>query len=207
MRYVLGSRSPRRRELLSLIVPPDRIEARPPLNSEELGFDGLSTQDAILDRLVEIARTKRDQVAPLCPASASDPAILICADTTIIGFDDAGVATSLGNPPDDAWADVVRAWFQRYLAGRWHLAATALIVERLDDGRRVESIATTRVRFRSDCEQRLEWYLAKGESRGKAGGYALQAIGSIFVEEVIGSLTNVVGLPLENLLSSLDQLR
>jgi septum formation protein len=52
------------------------------------------------------------------------------------------------------------------------------------------------VTFGADGQPFLEWYLATGEPRGKAGGYALQGAGSLFVERVNGSPSNVVGLPL-----------
>ena len=55
----------------------------------------------------------------------------------------------------------------------------------------------TEVTFRDDAEALLDWYIATEESRGKAGGYAIQGAGSVFVTHVAGSLSNVIGLPLE----------
>ena len=60
--------------------------------------------------------------------------------------------------------------------------------------------------FIADVEKHLEWYIETGEPRGKAGGYAIQGAGSIFVSQVTGSLTNVIGLPLEALLSAFEEL-
>ena len=51
---------------------------------------------------------------------------------------------------------------------------------------------------------RLDWYLSTQESRGKAGGYAIQGAGSIFVNRIEGSLSNVVGLPLETVFEMLN---
>jgi len=51
--------------------------------------------------------------------------------------------------------------------------------------------------MRPDVEPLLDWYLSTGESRGKAGGYAIQGAASVFVTQVSGSLSNVIGLPLE----------
>ena len=112
----------------------------------------------------------------------------------------------LGQPPDsDDWPDVVREWFDRYLLGRDHTAASAVCVA-VADGRRCERVVKTRVRFDSSSKRWLEWYLRTGEPRGKAGGYALQGAGGLFATEIEGSLSNVVGLPLRELLEMLEEL-
>jgi septum formation protein len=112
-------------------------------------------------------------------------------------------------PPDDSWAETVRRWFREDYASKTHLAATALCVQRLGEnaaGRspRMTCVVTSRVTFVDDVDHWLDWYLATGEPRGKAGGYALQGAGSIFISKVEGSLSNVVGLPLVELLEMLD---
>lgn len=65
--------------------------------------------------------------------------------------------------------------------------------------------AQSHVWFREDAEPLLDWYLATNEPLGKAGGYALQGLGSVFVTRVEGSITNVVGLPLEAITELLPQ--
>ena len=60
--------------------------------------------------------------------------------------------------------------------------------------------------MRKDADTLLDWYLTTGESRGKAGGYAIQGAASVFVTQVEGSLSNVVGLPLEETLAMLGEL-
>jgi septum formation protein len=113
----------------------------------------------------------------------------------------------LGQPPDDvSWQETVRRWFREDFAGKTHLVATALILEQVDNGKRVSRVVTSRVTFANDVDRWLDWYLATGESRGKAGGYALQGAGGIFVSKVEGSLSNVVGLPLAELLEMLAAL-
>lgn len=190
---ILGSRSPRRLELLSCIVPPDRIIVVPPRQTEEADFAGLTTEAAIETRLREIARTKNDDVrSQLSPGWQA----VLTADTTIVGRTDAGQPVVLGQPPDDdSWRDVVRGWFRDYYFGRTHAALTAVCVT-APDGRRFERVVRSEVTFAAGGEPFLEWYLATGEPRGKAGGYALQGAGSLFVERVHGSPSNVVGLPL-----------
>jgi septum formation protein len=211
-RVILGSRSPRRRELLALLVPAECIEILPPASSEEPGFDGLTDWPAIRTRLQEIACHKAEHVRQQLGSRAATVTVLT-ADTTIIcgsGPDLADHSTDpgallrppllvLGQPPEDEnWAAVVRDWFVEHYAGRTHVAATAVCLV-MPDGTRHERVATTAVTMRADVELWLDWYLATGEPRGKAGGYALQGAGSAFVTRVTGSLSNVVGLPLETL--------
>ncbi len=206
-RYILGSRSPRRRELLACLIPDDQIEVLAPPSTDEAGFEGLSTWPGIRQRLIEIARHKAEQVARQIehrPAGLT----IIAADTTVIAStemeaasleDGSAALLSLGQPPeDDTWSEVVRSWFHDYYAGRTHWAATALVV-RHSDGRQSCDVVTTAVTMRSDVEPLLDWYLATGESHGKAGGYALQGAGSLFITRIDGSLSNVIGLPLERL--------
>jgi len=74
-------------------------------------------------------------------------------------------------------------------------------------GTSVERIVKSDVTFIPDVERHLEWYIRTGEPRGKAGGYAIQGAGSIFISKVTGSLSNVVGLPLEALLDAFEELQ
>lgn len=199
---VLASRSPRRLELLRLIVPESQIEIRPPRSTVEEGFDGLVDLPAIRQRLAAIARKKGIDVQTHLEKSrttdsADNPPVIIAADTAIVVPHGSGLPIVLGQPPaDDSWPQVVRDWFVSYYAGRTHLVLTALSVF-TPAGRIVERIVTSEVTIRPDVECFLEWYLTTGEPRGKAGGYAIQGAGSIFVTNVAGSLSNVVGLPLE----------
>lgn len=209
-RYVLGSRSSRRRELLELIVPAEQIEVLPPCNAEEAGFEDLHDLTAIESRLREIARTKCDdvwqQVQRRATGDASDDTVIIAADTAIVVHDAKGKQLVLGQPPnDDTWQAVVRQWFMEHYAGKTHLAFTALCVQAAS-GTRIEKIARSEVTVIADVAKHLDWYLATGEPHGKAGGYALQGAGSIFISHVTGSLSNVIGLPLEALLKVLDEL-
>jgi septum formation protein len=190
---ILGSRSPRRLELLSLLVPRDQIEVRAPKSPDEAGFEGLATESEIEHRLQQIARDKSADVA--AQFSNDSPAILT-ADTTIVGWDADGRLAVLGQPPDDdTWPDVVREWFHTYYLGRTHVALTAVCL-RTPDGHLHEAVARSEVTFRSADEATLDWYLATGESRGKAGGYGLQGAADVFVERIVGSPSNIVGLPL-----------
>lgn len=211
-RFVLASRSPRRSELLRLVIPNALVEVVPPRDAVEPGFEGLHDLPAIERRLLEIARGKADdvwaQVSGGKHAASADRnhRVIIAADTIIVAHERESVRLqALGQPPaDETWRGVVGEWFRKYYRTP-HLAVTGLCLL-TEPHRRIERAVSTRVSFRADSERWLDWYLDTGESRGKAGGYAIQGAGSIFVEQVEGSISNVVGLPLEALLESLDEL-
>lgn len=204
-RIILGSRSPRRRELLAQVVPADRIHVLPPTNPDELGFADCSDWDAILCRLQQIVAEKgRDVLTQLSSLPLSWQAVIV-ADTIVAVPDGTERHSStdwlvLGQPPDDSdWAATVASWFRDRFAGRTHRVLTAIEII-TPSGQLETDVVVSHVTFRRDVEPWLDWYLSTGESRGKAGGYALQGAASAFIERVEGSLSNVIGLPLEALL-------
>ena len=90
----------------------------------------------------------------------------------------------------------------RLLSGRNHRVYTAICLVTPKEGFR-QRLVETRVRFKRLSEQDIEAYLASGEWRGKAGGYAVQGLAGTFVVKIVGSYTNVVGLPLYETMSLL----
>ena len=196
---VLASRSPRRLELLSSIAPRAAIRVVPPTSHVEEEFEGLRTLAAIEERAAEIAATKCDDVLGQL-GNAAVEAIVIAADTVVV-VETGDRLLALGQPPEPNWQQVVRSWFVEHYAGRTHRVLTALCVATPTG--RYEKVITTHVTFRDDVASYLDWYLQTEEPRGKAGGYAIQGAGSLFVDRVEGSLTNVVGLPLRELLDLL----
>ncbi len=201
---VLGSRSPRRKELLAHLLPNGerQIEILPPSSSEEAGFAGITNWDDITTRLQSIARTKLDDVLRQIQDREHQP-IVITADTVIVATDpeNANHHVVLGQPPKDDWQNTVRDWFQRFLLGATHRAATAFYVS--DGAKTIEQIVRTDVTFHNLPDTWIEWYLQTEEPIGKAGGYAIQGAGSVFVSSVNGSLSNVIGLPQRELLETL----
>lgn len=184
MRLILGSASPRRRDLLSRIgVVPDEIRAA--------GIDETAARDELPRPYAErIAREKaaalRDAVTPSSgdgPGSGDD--LILTADTVV----SAG-RRILGKPADTAEAGA----FLRLLSGRRHRVTTSVCLSR-GDTHRVRTVET-RVRFKRLSEAEIAGYLASGEWRGKAGGYAIQGIAGAFIPAINGSYSNVVGLPL-----------
>jgi septum formation protein len=101
-------------------------------------------------------------------------------------------------PADDVAAvDALAA-----LSGGWHEVTTAFAVV---GRRRVEGAVHTRVRFRTLTAGEIRAYVASGEARDKAGAYGIQGAGGALVAEIRGSYTNVVGLPLEEVLAALAE--
>jgi len=91
----------------------------------------------------------------------------------------------------------------RMLRGRAHRVHTAVCLLTPDDRWR-ERVVETRVRFRNLTNQEIFNYIASGEWKGKAGGYAIQGIAGSFVVKLVGSYTNVVGLPLTEVVNLLQ---
>ena len=169
-RLVLASASPRRLELLAAlgVVPEVR-----PAHVDETPEPG-EAPDALTIRL---ASTK-------VAAVARPGELVIGADTEVVV--DGAV---LGKPVDPA--DGAR--MLRLLSGRRHDVVTGVAVEA--DGRVVTALASTEVRFRPLDEADVAWYAATREGADKAGGYGIQGAASLFVESIVGSYANVVGLP------------
>ena len=215
---VLGSRSPRRCELLSSIVPPERMIVLPPLTPEELCFDDVTTDAAIENRLRSIVLRKHADVtarlqtepewAGLRPAghgySVADDHVVLVADTIVVAATTADQRIVLGQPPAANWQYEVRRWLSMLLSGRTHSVLTCFRVTR--GSHSVERIVQTGVTFHELSDAIIEWYLAAAESPGKAGGYAIQGRGAALVCGLHGSLTNVIGLPLIEVADSLRQL-
>lgn len=216
---VVGSRSPRRLDLLSAALPDRELVVCPPLNADEPGFDDVTTLAGFESRIGEIVVAKLADVLQQLTINdvaarsqfAADEFAVICADTTVIVTDDAGRPLSLGQPPETTdWQAVVSGWFRQYLAGRTHTVMSGVSVARCchstGETKVLDRICSTQVTMRSDIDGWLDWYLATGEPIGKAGGYAIQGAGSVFVTKLDGSYSNVVGLPLEETLAMLREL-
>lgn len=172
-RLVLASASPRRRELLAALGL--TFETRPAEVSESL-----LTGESPFDAAERLAREKAARVA----FELAESAAVVAADTIVV-LD--GVA--LGKPTDRA--DAVR--MLRALAGRSHDVVTGLAV--WASGRTFSGREVTRVVFSPMTEGEILAYAASGEPDDKAGAYALQGIGSVFIERIEGSPSNVIGLP------------
>jgi septum formation protein len=184
---VLASASPRRRELLArlgleLIVAPVDVDETP-LAGE--------TPAAYVRR---VAAAKCDAAVAARAGQLPDLPVL-GADTTVIVS-----AQILGKAADAADARRMLA----LLAGRRHEVTTAYRIRFAE--RMLERAVTTLVSFRPLQPAELDAYVASGEWEGKAGAYAIQGIAAAFVTDVRGSHTNVIGLPVAEVLADLQAL-
>lgn len=122
--------------------------------------------------------------------------LVVLGADTIVAFD----GRVFGKPADE---DDARRMLGA-LSGRSHLVVGAMALISGDGEHRVS--ATTQVRFRTIDARMLDWYIATGEWRERAGAYAIQGAGTALVRELDGEYENVVGLPLAKLLDIYPQL-
>lgn len=172
-RLILGSGSPRRLELLAQLgVVPDDV--RPP-DIDETPRPGEIPRDYC-------ARIADEKVRAVV-TGAED--IVLCADTTV-----ALGRRILGKPEDAGEA----AKFLLALSGRRHRVITSVALRR---GEKVwQRTVDTRVKMKPLSDAELNWYLATGDWKGKAGAYGIQGPAGALIPWISGSFTAVVGLPL-----------
>jgi septum formation protein len=180
-RLVLASGSPRRLSLINQAgIEPDALR---PAELDETPRKG-ELPRACATRL---ARAKAE--AALASVSVDEElkgAFIIAADTV--------VAVGRRILPKAELLDEAQQCL-RLLSGRNHRVYTGLCIVTPKESFR-QRLVETRVRFKRLGEEDIEAYLASGEWRGKAGGYAIQGLAGSFVVKMVGSYTNVVGLPL-----------
>ena len=186
---VLASASPRRVTLLAQVgVTPDALR---PASIDETPKRGEMPR-ALVSRLARAkAEVARNQIANDRDLAG---AYVLAADTVV-----AMGRKVLMKPAhiEEAMASL------QLLSGRTHKVQTCVCLITPDDRIRTK-IVDTRVRFRYINKAELESYIASREWRGKAGGYAIQGLAGCFVQRIIGSYTNVVGLPLTEVVGLLN---
>lgn len=114
-------------------------------------------------------------------------------DSLVLGADTV-VGVGRRSLPKAADADEARRFLSLLSGRRHHVYGGVCIID--PDGTPHTRLIDTAVKFKRLSEQDIERYIASGEWEGKAGAYAIQGLGAIFVEKIIGSYTNVVGLSL-----------
>ena len=187
VRFVLASSSPRRLALLRQIAyAPDSVVA-PSVDESPLPRE-LPRQYA-----ARLARLKAEAVAACLEGTGW---YLLAADTVV-----ACGRRILPKAEEEAQARACLA----LLSGRRHRVYGGVHLLRWD-GRRAARVVVTRVKFKRLSREETEEYIASGEWRGKAGGYAIQGLAAAFIPEIYGSYTNVVGLPLAETVNMLKGL-
>jgi septum formation protein len=168
---VLASQSPRRREMLEALGIPFVVR---PAHVDETALSGEAPRSYVL-------RVARDK------ARAVEGAIVLAADTAVVVRGEV-----LGKPAD---SDDARRMLVA-LSGSVHEVLTAVCVRHTAPVTELDAVVSTAVRFAPLSPAEIDWYVATGEPLDKAGAYAIQGAGGVFVLGVGGSVSNVIGLPL-----------
>jgi len=187
---VLGSASPRRREMIAWLGLPFVVRTA-------AIDESVRDREAPLAYLERVAQRKLEAVRALDLGPARG---VLVADTVVVPSDGA----ILGKPGDDAEA---AAMILR-LAATTHVVCTRFVLA--DPGAaspaRHAQTVTTHVTFRAVSEQEAAAYAATGEGRDKAGAYGVQGRAAAFIDRLEGSYTNVVGLPLSEVVVAMRTL-
>ncbi len=174
MQLVLASASPRRAELLR--TAGFAFEVRP--------ADVDETPRPAEPPATYALRVARDKALAAAERVNRHDAWILAADTVVVV--DGGI---LGKPTGPADARRMLSM----LSGVVHEVLTAVVVRHA--GSETSEVVSTRVRFTALSAAEIDWYVESGEPDGKAGAYAIQGLGSRFVDWIEGSWSNVVGLP------------
>jgi len=176
MQFILGSQSPRRKEILSYFGLPFE-QVSPPFDEESLPFKG----DPV-GYVSELSKGKALSLAPSFP-----DALILTADTIV--FKDGKV---YGKPKDTEEAFVALS----ELAGQWHSVFTAVTLWQKDQP--WEAYEETRVLFNPLTADEIRHYHSKLHWADKAGGYAVQMAGGLAIKKIEGCYYNVMGLPINS---------
>lgn len=183
MNFFLASTSPRRRELLnSLGIAHELININ--INEER------RNNETPLNYVERMAKEKVE--AGFSALADTGQALVLAADTMVMLGD-----RVLGKPQDRQQAREMLL----SLSGRSHVVITSFALKSADKIR-IQRVHTT-VFFRHILDAELDWYLNTGEPQDKAGSYAIQGAGGVFVNSISGSYSSVVGLPLSELIVAL----
>jgi septum formation protein len=176
---ILASASARRQELLS------QIGVRFTVRSQDID-ESIRSGELANDYVTRMAQEKAGSALNALRVSEdSSDAVVLAADTSVVC--DADV---LGKPVNEADA----VGMLRLLSGREHRVLSAVTLATQVNQRTV--LSESRVRFREISLDEAQQYYRSGEPMGKAGAYAIQGYAAVFVEQLIGSYSGVMGLPL-----------
>jgi septum formation protein len=182
MQVLLSSGSPRRKELLSFLGINFQVKIP---NVPEIQLEDESPGDFC-------SRVSREKA--LDTVRENSGALVIGADTIVVVD-----GMILGKPQD---IDQARNYLM-LLQDKEHEVFTGYTI--IYGKRHRTNVVKTRVHFKHMTEEEISWYISTGEPMDKAGAYAVQGIGSLFIDKVLGSYTNVIGLPLSHIYSDLKK--
>jgi len=182
--FIIASASPRRRELLGALIPDFEII---PSNIDESPLDGESPEGHVL-------RLSREKALVV---SRAHPGRWVLGADTVVVID----GKMLGKPTMPAEARKMLGM----LSGREHTVITGFALVKEGEGVVVNDTVRSGVLFKNITEDEMQWYTATSEPYDKAGGYAVQGKASFFIKEIRGSHTNVIGLPLSEVVTAMEK--
>ena len=181
---LLASASQRRKDLLGNLLESFEVFV-PNMDEEEFWESKDVTKENVDAFLVELALAKAHSVSSMMKKGK-----VIGADTVAM-ID----GQMVGKPLDES--DAVGILTR--MSGKKHEVKTAVAIVDCDTGKEHAFCETSSVEFKELTEQEIRDYVDSGEAMGKAGAYAIQEKGDLFVKEISGSFSNIVGLPIESL--------
>lgn len=182
---ILASSSPRRQELLSLLGISLRIV---PSEIDEILLKGELPEEYVH----RLAITKAQQVAEKFPDSW-----VLAADTIVVINGEV-----LEKPKDVREAEAML----KKLSAQEHRVITGYCILQIQAGKKRERVVSSLVKFKRLSDKEICWYINTGEPFDKAGGYAVQGKAAFMIKEIKGSYTNVVGLPLCEVIEDMQEL-
>lgn len=185
-KIVLASASPRRSELLSQVGIEFEII---PSNIPEEPLDG----ETPAEHVMRLASQKASEVA----GRVGTGKWVIGSDTVVI------IDGEILEKPDDHMDAIAML---KKLSGREHKVITGYSIINSSSGEEVKRAVETAVKFKKLTDNEIEGYVHSGEPMDKAGAYAIQGLGSFMVEGIVGSYSNVVGLPVCQIVNDLEAL-
>ncbi|MFZ5352953.1 MAG: Maf family protein [Bacillota bacterium] len=184
MRFILASNSPRRKEILSQI----RLSFDVIPSSFEEKENGMSPPELVKHFAYMKAKDVYEKVYANKEAGESKQ----INETFVIGADTIVLCDKVMGKPRDA-SDAFE--MLKALSGKEHYVLTGVSVINAADGSCITEYENTKVSFKALSEKEIETYIQSGEAFDKAGAYAIQGLGSLFVEKIEGCYFNVVGFP------------
>lgn len=206
---ILASASPRRRELMERFGIPVKVV---PANIDEVRLDDETAENfvkriarakvlAVVERLQTTLYPTDSAGKPIRPTAAStrhpESRWVVGADTVVVHGE-----TILGKPQDTSAAVAMLA----ELSGRRHRVITGFCIHDLKKDKEGVQAVSTEVKFKTLTRVEIDKYVSVGESMDKAGAYAVQGVGAYLVDSIIGSYTNVVGLPMCQLVEMMEEM-
>ena len=191
-RLILASSSPRRAEILTREKVRFEIKIPNSYKEENISSDLKAQNSCPVTHVLESSRRKAESVA-----DELEDGIVLGADTIVVLDNEI-----LGKPKNKENAFSIL----KKLSGRTHEVYTGVTLINKSTGKIVSNYDVTKVKFNQLNEQKISDYIATSEPMDKAGAYGIQGMGSFLVDQIEGSLDNVIGLPTEMLQEMLAQI-